>query len=390
MFRLKRTQILPIGLDIGRDRAKLLQLEVDGATLSAVAAKHFEYGEKSAAEDPWQRIAVAARVASQSLKAWGFKGKSVVPAIPREMICVKNIRIPSMPPAQLEPAIYEEARRLLPFDADQSVVQWITAGEVRQGADACQELILMAVPKETLDSFIEPFHRAGLIVESLDAEPCALFRSVERFVRRKQDEHEVHVLIDIGARSTQVVIGKGRDISFMKIIDIGSQAFNEAVARKLAISSEEASGLRKRIHEDNPSGENAAHDPVRQAINDAIRGEIERLTREVGLCLRYQSVTFRGYRPSRARLLGGEGADPMVLSIFGSSLSIPVETARPLSSVDCSRISPLWRAENSGAWAVALGLALRTAPGPFAPRDGRKRGNYPAPLPVESEEAIHA
>ena len=43
MFRLTRTQVQPIGLDIGRDAIKMLQLEVVGESLAAVAGALKEF-----------------------------------------------------------------------------------------------------------------------------------------------------------------------------------------------------------------------------------------------------------------------------------------------------------------------------------------------------------
>src|SRR5439155_3053917 len=129
--------------------------------------------------------------------------------------------------------------------------------------------------------------------------------------RRREDEQEVHVLVDIGARRSQVVIGRGREISFMKGIDIGSSHLHDAISRKLEITTEEARGLRRRLIEggeaevvDAPADASSAkRDPVRQAVFDATRSTMEELSREIALCLRYYSVTFRGQRPNKVRLL---------------------------------------------------------------------------------------
>jgi Tfp pilus assembly PilM family ATPase len=211
------------------------------------------------------------------------------------------------------------------------------------------------------------------VVAGLDVEACALFRSVERFARRREDEQEVHVLVDVGLASTQVVIGKGRDISFLKQIDIGGMNFQEAISRKLSISIEEAQALRRRLAEttDSPTEKK---DPVRQAVFDATRSVMEQLGRELSLCLRYQSVTFRGQRPTRLRLMGGEGADTHLQEILNSILTIPIEAPRPLYSIDSSKLKSLQRQQAMGEWALVLGLALRHTTGRFRPRDGRPRG----------------
>src|SRR5258706_7599011 len=148
--------------------------------------------------------------------------------------------------------------------------------------------------------------------------------------------------------------------------------FQEAISRKLSISIEEAQALRRRLAEtaDSPAEKK---DPVRQAVFDATRSVMEQLGRELSLCLRYQSVTFRGQRPTRLRLMGGEGADTHLQEILNSILTIPIEAPRPLYSIDSSKLKSLQRQTAMGEWALVLGLALKQTTGRFRPRDGRPR-----------------
>jgi type IV pilus assembly protein PilM len=227
-----------------------------------------------------------------------------------------------------------------------------------------------------VSDFLEQLHRCGVVVSSLDFEPAALYRSVERFIRRKADEQEVNVLVDVGTRGTQVVIGRGREISFYKPIELGGQQLQEAVARKLGISQEETRALRRRLID---SGDavvdvNAPRrDPVRQAVYDATRSTIEEIAREISLCLRYYSVTFRGQRPAELRLTGGEACDPNVTAMLRAALPVPVEAARPLFSVDTTRMKASDHRGNLSEWAVALGLGLKQVQQTFGPRNGKRR-----------------
>src|SRR5213075_3137969 len=112
-------------------------------------------------------------------------------------------------------------------------------------------------------------------------------------------------------------------------------------------------------------------DPVRQAVFDATRSPMEELGREISLCLRYYSVTFRGFRPTKLRLVGGEACDPQLQTLLNSALVIPVEVGKPLYSVNTSRMKPTDRRGAMCEWALALGLALRTAGSHYGPRDGK-------------------
>ena len=108
-----------------------------------------------------------------------------------------------------------------------------------------QEVIVLAVKNEDIDTYLCELHNSGATIESLEFQPAAIYRSVERFIRRRDDEQEVHVLVDVGPRRTQVMIGRGREISFYKAIDIGGHHFHENVARKLGIDDRRSGALRQ-------------------------------------------------------------------------------------------------------------------------------------------------
>jgi type IV pilus assembly protein PilM len=389
MIRLTRSQVQPIGLDIGFDSVKMLQVEIVGEQLSVMAAARQSMNPEARTR-PELRVPLATELIRQMVRQNGFSGRRVVAALPREMLHVKNLRLPLIPAHELQQAVQFEARNIFPFDTSTAHIQIIPAGEVRQGLEVRQEVIVLAAKYEDVDSFLEQIHRAGVIVESLDVEPCAVYRAFERFIRRREDEQEVHVVVDVGAGRSQVVIGKGRDISFLKPVELGSDHLHEAVSRKLGISIEEARALRRRLIEQKtgdasrPELVEAAirSDPVHQAVFDATRSTMEEMGRELALCLRYYSVTFRGQRPTRVRLVGGESCDPLLGSVLGAAWGLPLEPGRPLLSLDTSRMKPIDRRGTLGEWAMSLGLGLKMTKGYFAPRDGKPRDPN-APWPEE-------
>ncbi|CAN5695312.1 hypothetical protein BH09PLA1_BH09PLA1_30690 [soil metagenome] len=374
MIKISRAQILPIGVDFGFDSIKLLQLAVTNGQLSVVASARQSLPDE-ARRDPNLRLPVSMDILRQLIRRGEFVGRNIVTSLPREIVHVKNLRLPQMPAAELEQAVQFESRNIFAFDIDQSQIRFLNAGEVRQGVDARQEVIVLAAKNEDVNDFIEQLHRCGVVVDSLDFEPCAIYRGVERFIRRREDELEVQVLVDIGARRSQVAIGRGREISFFKPIDIGGQSLTDAVVRKLGITPDEARALRRRLIDatDSAAEPSAKRDPVRQAVFDSTRSVIEELAREISLCLRYHSVTFRGHRPNRLMLTGGEAADPHVQAILNASLPLPAEPLQLLRNVDSSLMKPSDRRGLTTEWSVAFGLALKMTHGHFANRDGKKR-----------------
>jgi type IV pilus assembly protein PilM len=387
MIRFTRAQVLPIGVDIGHDSVKMLQVEAVGTSLEVTAAAKAPL-PASVKTDPASRIPAASDLIRQMLRQHPFKGQKIVAALPREIVHSKNLRLPLMPANELAAVVNFEARNVFPFDSEKARIHYLAAGEVRQGTEMRQEVILMAAKNDDVNALVENLHRTGAVIQSLDVEACAVYRSLERFIRRKEDENDVNVLVDIGAHRSLVVIGRGREISFIKPIEIGGFNFHDAVARKLGISVEEAEALRRRLVEaGDPADPAARRDPVRQAVFDATRSPMEELGREISLCLRYYSVTFRGHRPTRLRLVGGEASDPQLHALLNSALVIPVDVGRPLYSVNTSRMKPADRRGAMSEWALALGLSLRMTQQRFGARDGRSRDASPPPAEANTPSA---
>src|SRR5439155_14552033 len=97
MIRLTRSQVLPVGLDIGSDSVKMLQVETVGQTLSVVAAAR-EPIPAGARERPELRVAAAGDAIRQMFRHGHFAGRRAVVALPREMLHVKNLLMPLIPP----------------------------------------------------------------------------------------------------------------------------------------------------------------------------------------------------------------------------------------------------------------------------------------------------
>src|SRR3954470_20131025 len=188
MIRFTRAQTLPIGVDIGHDSVKMLQVEAIGTTLEVTAAAKMPL-PPHVREKPELRMPEASNLIRQMLRQHPFRGRNIVAALPREIVHTKNLRLPQMPAAELPAVVRFEARNVFPFDSDQALVHYLAAGEVRQGTEVRQEVILLAAKNEDVNNVVEQLHRSGVIIESLDIEACAVYRSLERFIRRKEDEN---------------------------------------------------------------------------------------------------------------------------------------------------------------------------------------------------------
>jgi type IV pilus assembly protein PilM len=384
-------QPLPVGVDVGSDGLRVLQLDQTGTAVRVHGAARAGWPDDIAAATPPGKTpepAVLKPLLDRLVRQGKCVGKRIVTALPRELVRFKSVRLPVMSDDELAGAAQLEADRAFDLKgSDNHIVRWITAGEVRQGTDNKLELILLVADASDVDSFVESWHAIGYEPAAIDFEPMAIYRSLERFVRRKDDEQDVNVLLDIGARRSQILIGRGRELNFYKTIDVGGRSLTQTIAHKLAITEAEARTLRERLAATSLPVEMLAGDPVREAVYDTLRPAIETLAREVSLCLRYYSVNFRGRRPLRVRLVGGEAGDPIISQILGLLLPVPIETAVPLINADMSGMKMLDRTSAAPAWTTAFGLSLRFCTGSLPDRAGPSR-TVQSPEPATKSAAV--
>jgi type IV pilus assembly protein PilM len=323
----------------------------------------------------------------QMLAKGNFRGRDVVSCLPNDGLKITSLRLAEAESDKIEQALKKEVTQRFGLDPDKDAINYVLAGNVRQGDEIKNELILFAADNETIKNHIGMLEETRLRPVGIDTVPCALFRSFERSLRRQEDREQTVVFVDVGSRFTTVVFGRGGDISFVKQIPIGGEKFNREVAARLGISISEAKSLRGKLRMERSANtergnwasasgaveqggrfdtsqgvqnEVALDASTRQVMVDAIGVVAEELAREISLCFRYYTVTFRGKRVERAIFAGGEAYENILLNVLKRQLTVEVEVAQPLKGFDMMNIN--FDSDRRGLlceWAVAVGLSLK-------------------------------
>ena len=362
---LPKSRCGPIGLDVGADGVKMLQLTRSGPKTLVVAAARLAPPEAVAqvGRNGQARRRFAVQAVRELLKSGGFRGRDVVSCLRTDELAIKNIRLPHMPESELSKAILWECQERFEFEITPDRVHYVNAGEIRQGNETRDEVLLMAVEDEQVQAHLEMLDQMRLRPLHIDAEPLALFRAYERFLRRSVDGEAVSVIVDLGLSGAKVIVTRGTTPIFIKNIDISGHQLNEGVAHDLGLSYSEACHLRRRLAQSEAAevADENANEQITWSVLDAIRREAEALAREISLCLRYCSVTFRGLRPARITLTGGEAYDKALVKLLAENLDFECVVGEPLKGIEIGDTS--LGADRRGVmteWSVAAGLALRT------------------------------
>ncbi|MEM8494344.1 MAG: pilus assembly protein PilM [Planctomycetota bacterium] len=333
----------PIGVDVGRQSVKLVQRDRVGGDgvgrIVATSRQPLPAGLSPKDEGYHQWVGSAVKAA---LDRGQFTGRRCVSALPSCCVTIKNLRVPTMPADELREAVNWEIRDRLKSDAEVSV-QFLRAGEVRQGEDVREELIAMATETPFVEGHVEALCEAGLAPLAVEVSVTALARAFS-----ERCAQGVHVLLDIGYESSKLTMLRDGVITFFKRIDVGGQVFDTAVANHLDMTAQDASNLRREFVV-GPEGIDRAN-PSQRALYEALRGPVADLSQEIELCLRYFGVTFRGPRPEQIVCVGGEAIQSWLGVLLAEQSGFEVEIG-DVSGGKAGASAP--------GWAVAAGLAMR-------------------------------
>ena len=178
----------------------------------------------------------------------------------------------------------------------------------------------------------------------------------------------VRVLVDVGHRTTGVVLTRGCEVAFYKSLELGGADMTRVAAERLGLEAQSVLDLRRRRMSHPDEAEHGVDPRVDRALYDAIRPLLGDLANEINLCVRHYCVTFRGSRPSACLIVGGEALEPHLTEAVQDALQIETSVGRPLAGV---REVPTGAGIRDGVWpewTVAAGLSLR----PMDVRRGRR------------------
>ncbi len=408
-WKLKTRSLQPIGLDIGHNSIKMIQLTISGGHISILAADKV-YIKSTNGDEKAKRDFIISAI-KKMLKGGKFRGRNVVSCLPNEKLKITSLRLTETDTDGIEQALKREASQRFGLDPEKDIINYLVAGNVQSGDEVKTELILFAASDETIRSHIAMLEELQLRPVAIDTVPSALFRSFERSRRREEDKESTGVFVDIGSQYTTVVFGRGGEISFTKQIPIGGEKFNSEIASKLGVSIAEAGVLRGKLQMESMLKEDAGlgvsrispaerdisvsvlqaeqseeeqttEQPeyskqsavgvlvrgsldasTRQVMVDVIGAAAEELAKEISLCLRYYTVTFRGKHVERVIFSGGEAYERILLNALRRHLTAKIEIAQPLKGLDILDNANVNFDSNRRnllcEWAVAVGLSLK-------------------------------
>jgi type IV pilus assembly protein PilM len=311
-----------VGIDIGHHFIKVAQIEK-----SAGGFKVSKYGEVATPTDAVKESviidapAVGAAI-RQALRENDIKANTAIVAVSGGSVIVRPVRIPKMSEATLRKSIKFEAGRYVPSSVEDSFVEFEIIGEVD---DTQMDVLIVAAPRDVVESRVKACEAAGLEVDCVDVEPFAAYRALVESDPTSQWHDKTIALIDIGGSSTSMSVVTQGVFAMARSLPQGGQTLTDALKAYFRLSEEDAESGKAQLDlaelvDDATPRENP---PLR-----VVQPHIDDLIREVRRSLNYfQSGGGENAPKSKAVeaivLSGGGARLPGIADYLGHKLGIP-------------------------------------------------------------------
>ncbi|MDO8504014.1 MAG: type IV pilus assembly protein PilM [bacterium] len=362
------------GLDISDLSLKIVKLKKIGSSFGLVSFGEVDIKPgiiKGGEIKDEKELAEAIKGALKSVEGEKIKTRYIVASLPEEKAYLQIIQVPKMAADDLKSAIVFEAENYIPLPIDQVYLDYEVISPIVDHLNHF-DVLLAALPRKTVDPYLNSFKSAGLIPKALEIESLAIGRALIKNGLAQRPT----LLIDLGATRTSFIVYAGRSIRFTSSIPVSGTHFTQIIAKALEIKHEEAEelklkyGLEEKIKlklETKEGGQELEKE--RGKIFESLVPALVDLVQQIKKCTDYYQThashlhLLPGDNEISKILLCGGGANlkglPELLSL---ELKIPVEIGNSRINIlqeDDDKRAPYLPPDKSLGYTTAFGLAMR-------------------------------
>ncbi len=352
-----------LGVDIGSSSIKLVQLRRDKGHAVLETYGEIALGPYSGTEvgrATHLDTANISKALTDLITEANVTAVNAGIAVPFSASLTSVIEMPKMNPKQLAHMIPLEARKYIPANINEVMLDWFiipedTAKEEwtrsKASAEATPEktpkteVLLVAIHNEILNSYQALTQQAGLNVGFYELE---VFGSVRSSL---STGIAPVMIVDMGAATTKVYIVERGIVRFSHLISIGAQDLTLGVSRSLGVSFDKAERLkREQGLIDMGEGKNQ--------VKDALLSTLGRIFSDINRVLLSYEKKY-GRNVSRMILTGGGAGLPEIAPYAKNLVSVEVGLSDPFDKVQTPAFLEDVLEEVGPEFAVSVGMALR-------------------------------
>jgi type IV pilus assembly protein PilM len=333
------------GLDIGTTAIRLVELRGNGTVKNLVKYAYVPVDSKIVLSDAKTDQQKLAQIIKDLLDQAHMTTRNVAVGIPSQRVFTAVVDFDRLPQAELAKAIQYQADSLIPTPMDQSKIDWAVIGDSPKDKTKV-EVLLSSVTNDFVEQRLDMLESIGLDVIAFEPDNLALTRALIG-----QDNPAPQMVLDIGSKSTDLVITMNGAPRLTRSIPTGAEAIIRAASQNLNIDDKQARQFVFKF--------GLGKDKLEGRVYDAIIGTVDILTGEIDKSIKFFQSRYVDTKISRIIVTGGASALPEFPLYLANKFAVEVEIGNAWRNVAFApeRQNELLAVSNH--FGVATGLAER-------------------------------
>ncbi len=342
-----------VGLDLGHHTIKAAQLEETSGGWRITRFGSIATPEEAVKDGIVLDAQLMGAAIKQLLRESDISATSAVVAVAGGSVVVRTVRIPTMAEATLRKSIKFEAGRYVPSSVEDSYIEFDIIGEVD---DQQMDVLIVAAPRELVNSRIASCEAAGLTVEIVDVEPFASHRVL---VEEDDSGDGLTVaLVDIGAATTSMSVVSNGVFMMTRSIPQAGDGLTDALKSHFKLSQTDAEAGKAQLDLNELMADGGKDNPPLRVIQPLVDDLVREIRRSLNYFQSQQTEGGQSKNVDQLVLSGGGSKMSGIAKYVEQKLGIPTR-AGDVGSIPHFVVESHAEASGVSDLSVATGLAMR-------------------------------
>ncbi|WP_094547033.1 type IV pilus assembly protein PilM [Petroclostridium xylanilyticum] len=341
-----------IALDIGTCNTKMIQAMVIGSKINVDKFAMFPTPQYSIDDGRIMDADMLAEQIKKHLESNRMRAKNAIITISGTSIITREIILPRANGREFKAMVDMEAPQYFPVDMDNYILDYKVLEEIKNGKGAQYRTILVAVPANIIQGYIQLMEKCGLHIYAIDFVGNSIVKLMRNEMMQRCNKkskegknsdikelantEDTVAVVDIGCKTTTVTILSKGILKFNRILLYGSENFSTLIANNLGITFEEAERKKQRKGRIILSDEQQ-QDAEMVAISEGIRSVLLGFIDDIGHFFDFYNSRNTGNRIDKIYLTGGGSMVRDISEYLENALNIKTERIIEFENVNYPR-----------------------------------------------------
>lgn len=358
-----------VGIDIGSYSLKVVECQRAGGKVSLL---NYEIRRLPRSSESIQTLSQPETSAflRQTLKESGIKSSYAVSEVTGPWTVARHLFLPDLADEEMREAIRWGFKPDFPFSLEEAIIDFHKTDVLtRENGEPEAEIIAAVATRQVAEEQVALLREAGLKPLFFSIPPFDLMQTY-RFTQ-PAPWSETAAVIDLGHKSTHIIVLKKGNLKFSREIAVAGDAFTQSLTgsydlegQSIEVDEPWAERIKDKVDlaEAGGTGQLIEGVPLVQ-VQKRLNSVMDRLLLEVERSLNYYKTQFKDYEIKRVLITGGGSLLKGLPDVLEKNLEIPVESFQNAGPITVKKkINEGLFLKNLPFLTVSLGLVSQAYP----------------------------